>query len=191
MLFPISTITPNVSSAENVTLSNEKKSLSIIVTFSNPRIRNNCAISALAVYELACYAEEGPCKIGTIAQAQSIPVRFLENILNSLKSGGFVDSVRGKDGGYFLARDANSITVGEVIRFVQGPLGLVDCTSRVEPDCDLYDDCVFRPLWEKARNALEEVYDGTTIQDLVDKTSKGCGSINCGCGKNHKDSIKR
>lgn len=144
-------------------------------------ITQKCQYALRAIYELALRQNEGPCKIGNIAESQSIPVRFLENILNSLKSAGLVDSARGKDGGYYLLRKADSITVGEVIRFVQGPLGPVECTTRIDDDCDFYNDCVFRPLWDNARKALEDVYDGTTFQDLVDQSAKSCRTLQCNC----------
>lgn len=146
-------------------------------------VTQKCQYALRAVYELALRQDEAPCKIGVIAESQGIPVRFLENILNGLKGAGFVDSARGKDGGYFLTRGAAEITVGEVIRFVQGPFDPVDCNNRLDVPCGIFDDCVFRPLWEKARLALEAVYDGTTIQDLVDQTQDGCGSPGCGCAR--------
>lgn len=150
-------------------------------------ITQKCQYALRAIYELARGDRQTPCKIGAIADAQEIPVRFLENILNSLKSAGIVDSVRGKDGGYFLAKPADAITVGEVIRFIQGPLGPVECAQEVE-DCSFYNDCVFRPLWERARAALEEVYDGTTFQDLVDQSeNNGCHRANCRCGAKIKN----
>jgi len=144
-------------------------------------ITQKCQYALRAVYELALRYDEGPCKIGAVADAQGIPTRFLENILNGLKGAGFVDSARGKDGGYYLSRRADKITVGEIIRFVQGPFDPVECIAREEPDCDIYEDCVFRPLWERAREALETVYDSTTVQDLVDRTHEGCGVPGCSC----------
>lgn len=144
-------------------------------------ITQKCQYALRAIYELARQSG-GPCKISSVADAQGIPVRFLENILNNLKSAGFVDSARGKDGGYFLARPASSITVGEVIRFVQGPLGPVECCAKSDDYCALYGDCVFRPLWDRAREALEDVYDGTSFQDLVDRSGDSCHSPECRCG---------
>lgn len=146
-------------------------------------ITQKCQYALRAIYELAKRGEALPCKIGSIAEVQNIPVRFLENILSSLKSAGFVDSARGKDGGYFLAKSADEITVGEVIRFIQGPLGPVECSDGAADDCQLYEDCVFRPLWDKARTALEEVYDGTTIADLVNQSEQSCSSPDCRCGR--------
>lgn len=136
-------------------------------------ITQKCQYALRAIYDLASCGGKAPRKIGTIAVAQNIPVRFLEGILNSLKCAGFVDSVRGKDGGYFLARPASDITVGEVIRFIQGPLGPVEC-SNMYADCTLAENCVFRPLWDRAKAALEAVYDGTTFQDLVDQSAESC-----------------
>lgn len=151
-------------------------------------ISQKCQYALRAIYELALHQDEGPYKISSIAEAQSIPVRFLENILNGLKGAGIVDSARGKDGGYYLLKSADAITVGEVIRFVQGPLGPVECTPRFDEDCDFYNDCVFRPLWDKAKTALEGVYDGTTFQDLVDQSANTCRTPQCSCSRK-KDRI--
>lgn len=142
-------------------------------------ITQKCRYALRAIYELSRHNEQGPLKIGAIAEAQDIPVRFLENILNSLKAIGIVDSVRGKDGGYVLLKPACEITVGEIIRHVQGSLEPVDCTGKKEEECCFISDCVFRPLWERAKIALESVYDTTTIQDLLDQRDKNCASGKC------------
>src|ERR1700681_1838682 len=75
----------------------------------------------LAVFDLALQAAGEPVKIADIARRQAIPQKFLELILASLKQGGFVESRRGAEGGYLLARPADQITVGEVLRFIEGP----------------------------------------------------------------------
>ncbi len=155
-------------------------------------ITQKCQYALRAIYELALHGDSGPCKIGAVAASQGIPARFLENILNSLKGAGFVDSARGKDGGYFLARPASSITVGEVIRFVQGNLRPVECGEGMEDECSVYGSCVFRPLWDRAHKALESVYEGTTFQDLVDQSEESRGAPECRCGgKNNIKSAMR
>ena len=128
-----------------------------------------CQYGLRALFELARRAGSGPTRIQEIAEAQAIPPRFLENILNQLRRGGFVDSGRGKAGGFMLARSASQITTLEVIRFLDGPVHPFDCEgdSPVRK-CSLGPDCVFMPLWQRARQALENVYGGTTLQDLVD-----------------------
>ena len=148
-------------------------------------INQKCQYALRALFELAVKNSGEPCKIGAVAEAQGIPVRFLENILNSLKSGGFVASSRGKDGGYVLAKPASDITVGEVIRFVQGPFAPVECAASGSDLCAFSDDCVFHPLGEKARIALEQVYDGTTLADLVDEQKKRAAFC-AGCKKNNQ-----
>jgi len=132
-------------------------------------ISQKCQYSLRALFELACrYHENEPAKIADIAKAQAIPARFLENILSQLKQGSFVKSKRGARGGYFLATPPSSISIGDVIRFIDGPLHPVDCFSdlKINP-CKLKGSCVFRPVWKRAQQAVENIYDNTTLQDLI------------------------
>ena len=133
-------------------------------------VSQKCQYALRGVFELARHGRHKLVRIAEIAEAQAIPVRFLEVILSQLKQGGFVDSQRGNKGGYFLARSPSELTVGEIIRFVEGPFGPVPCAvESAKPDCPLYGDCVFLPMWERVRKAISEVYDTTTFQDLVDQ----------------------
>lgn len=133
-------------------------------------ISQKCQYALRAVFELARSNGTSPVKISAIADAQAIPQRFLEVILSELKQGGFVNSRRGKQGGYLLARIPKDLSIGEIIRFVEGPLGPVACVlGESKNDCRLYEDCVFRPMWDKVRIAVSEVYDNTTFQQLVDQ----------------------
>ena len=121
-----------------------------------------------AIFELAKREGAGPIKIGDIAEAQAIPQRFLENILNQLRQGGVVKSRRGKEGGYQLARPAQEITAGMILRLIEGEIYAVECASDpAERRCPMYGDCVFLPLWDRARQALEGVYDGTNFAQMV------------------------
>ena len=133
-------------------------------------VSQKCQYAIRAIFELANRGDDRPVKIGRIAKIQAIPRRFLEVILNQLKHGGFVESRRGAEGGYFLIRTPRGLTVGDIIRFVEGPIGPIDCCS--EPavnQCPLYGDCVFLPMWQKARKAMLAVYDNTTFADLVEQ----------------------
>lgn len=131
-------------------------------------ISQKCQYAVRSVFELAKRQGTGATKIGDIAEAQAIPTRFLENILNHLKGGGFVESVRGKEGGYLLVRSPKDLTVGEIVRFMEGPLAPVECTAGGRKvACSMYGRCVFLSLWKRAQAALEAVYDGTTFHDLV------------------------
>jgi Rrf2 family protein len=114
------------------------------------------------VYELARQRDAGPLRIGDIAAAQSIPARFLEVILNELRQGGFVESRRGKEGGYRLLRDRATLTVGDVIRFVEGPLRPAEPQSPASAGALATNE-----LWLAAENALAAVYDETTFERLI------------------------
>lgn len=123
-----------------------------------------------AIFELARHYGQGYVKIIDIAKAQATPPRFLEAILNQLKQGGFVGSKRGRNGGYFLLRSPDKLTVGEVMCSIQGPVQLVDCSSGgAEGDCPLLSNCVFLPMWLEVQEAISNVYDNTTFQDFLDK----------------------
>jgi len=89
-----------------------------------------------------------------------------------------VTSRRGLEGGYLLARAPGSLTVGEVIRFVEGSLGPVDCIAAApgQADCPLYGRCAFMGMWERARDAVAEVYDSTTFQDLLEADAAAAGA---------------
>jgi Rrf2 family cysteine metabolism transcriptional repressor len=133
-----------------------------------------------AVFELAKRQGSGPVKTSCIAQAQCIPSRFLENILGELRQAGVVESVRGKEGGYLLARNLGQFSVGEVIRLMQGPLSVVDCTgvgdaSGPGRECALRPGCVLLPVWEKAHGAMMEAFDETSFEDLVDQERAASG----------------
>lgn len=139
-------------------------------------ISQKCQYALRAVFELAKGDGRGPIKIAQIAEAQAIPKRFLEVILGELKQGGFVTSRRGSEGGYMLARAPGQLTVGEIIRFVQGPIGPVDCLERdARAKCPLYADCVFLPMWQETADAVSAVYDRTTFQALVDEDARRRG----------------
>ena len=131
-----------------------------------------CQYAVRATLELAKHYGKGPIPISEIASNQAVPGRFLENILNEMRQGGFVDSRRGVQGGYFLLTDPKKLTVGEVIRFVDGPFDPVKCIGEQSKPCPLKGQCSLIELWLKAKNAVEEVYDGTSFQDLVEKERK-------------------
>ena len=123
-----------------------------------------------ALFELARRTDGTPTRIEDVAKAQGIPQRFLEVLLNELKHAGLVEARRGPRGGYLLARDPRSITVGDVIESIQGSFSPVEClTDPNSSDCLFKGDCVFVGLWEEVRSSVQNVYDSTTLQDLLDR----------------------
>lgn len=133
-------------------------------------LSQKCQYAVRAVLELAKLYGQGPVTISQIATNQVIPQRFLENILNELKPTGLIESRRGIQGGYLLARDPATVSVGEVIRLIEGPLDPVKCIGdRNAPYCPLKENCALIHLWNRAKTAVEAVYDGTSFRDLIDQ----------------------
>lgn len=133
-------------------------------------LSQKCQYAVRAVLELAKQYGQGPVAISQIAASQVIPQRFLENILNDLRPTGLIESRRGVQGGYLLAKNPAAVTVGEVIRLIEGPLDPVKCIGdKNGPCCPLKENCALIHLWSRAKAAVETVYDGVSFQDLVEE----------------------
>lgn len=119
-----------------------------------------------AAVELATHEGERPVKGELIAESQDIPLRFLENILGELRIAGVLDSRRGAEGGYLLARPAAEISLGDVIRAVDGPLANV---TGVRPEALEYSGASerLRDVWVAVRSSLREVLDEVTLADVA------------------------
>ncbi len=132
-------------------------------------VSQKCQYALRAMFELARRYGDTPTSVAEIAEVQAIPQRFLVLILGELRQGGFVESRRGARGGFLLRGLPETTTVGEIIRFVDGPICPVSC---IAPDdstrCPLKGGCAFMEMWERARNAVAEVYDNNSLQDLLD-----------------------
>ena len=113
-----------------------------------------------AVSDLALQRPGHPIKIADVARRQKIPQKFLELILSGLKQGGFVESRRGAEGGYLLARAPERITIGEVFRYVEGVKNKKSSPRQQASD-------PFREVWNRAEQAISGVLDHTTFADLV------------------------
>jgi len=111
--------------------------------------------SLLAVFDLALQPPGEPIKIADIARRQTIPQKFLELILASLKQGGFVESRRGAEGGYRLAKPANEITVGQVLRFVEDGKQPKRASNP------------FQQVWKQVDSAISGIVDHTTFAEVA------------------------
>ena len=122
-----------------------------------------------AMLELARHHGQGPIKISDIAAAQAIPQRFLEVILNQLKSSGYVGSKRGYFGGYQLVKPPGDIRVGDIVRHIQGEKDLIECIACVtEEECPFEGRCSLFHMWNNVKEAIFDVYDATTLQVLLE-----------------------
>jgi len=132
-------------------------------------ISNKCYYALKAMLELAKREGGGPVTIGDIADAQKMPARFLESILRQLKQAGFTDSMRGKEGGYYLAKSAREISVGEILRLIEGPLVAVSPFASQDESSSGASHDPFVEVWGSAEEALTAVLDDIRFDDLASK----------------------
>ena len=126
-----------------------------------------------ALVYLARHQGEGPIQISEISEKLNIPRKFLEAILLDLRNEGLLLSRKGKEGGYLMERSPDTITIGRVIRFIDGPLAAVPCVSQTAyarcDDCPDEKTCVVRCVMKEVRDATAKILDETTLDQLVAK----------------------
>ncbi|MBI5117634.1 Rrf2 family transcriptional regulator [Candidatus Poribacteria bacterium] len=125
-----------------------------------------------ALLDLALnYDSQTPVHITEIAERQGIPRKYLVQILILLKGAGLVKSKRGVEGGYMLSRPPVEITLGEVVRLVDGPILPLKCTMDDESaTCDRKPICGFHPIWESVRDSISDIIDNLTYEDICKRT---------------------
>lgn len=107
--------------------------------------------------------------IHDLAKHADIPIKFLEQVLLDLKRGGFVESRRGKIGGYLLAKAPAQIKLGEIIRFIDGPIEPIACADKKYTGCSDIYKCVFKNVWQEVSKATSDIIDNITLEDLVNR----------------------
>lgn len=113
----------------------------------------------------------GECiKVKDIATRQGISEKYLEQIIAVLNRAGYVNSVRGAQGGYRIAKDPSEYTVGMILRLTEGSMAPVACLDEGAPDCDRCDTCETLEVWKELYAAINNVIDNVTIADLVEKS---------------------
>ncbi len=113
----------------------------------------------------------GECiKVKDIATRQGISEKYLEQIIAVLNRAGYVNSVRGAQGGYRIAKDPSEYTVGMILRLTEGSMAPVACLDEGTPDCDRCDTCETLEVWKELYAAINNIIDNVTIADLVEKS---------------------
>ena len=120
-----------------------------------------------AMYDLALNVDRGPQSIKAISEREGIPEAYLEQLIAVLKRENLVTSTRGAQGGYMLARAPEQITVGDVLRALEGGLNLVECLEEDEA-CGKSCACPSRIVWLKLRDGLNRIVDGITLKDMTE-----------------------
>lgn len=118
--------------------------------------------------DLAMNMNGQPVRVKEISVRQDISDKYLEQIISVLTKGGFVISARGPQGGYRLAKEPKDYTVGSILRLIEGKLCPVACLETEENTCERKSGCITLPLWEKLDEAINNVVDNVTLQDLID-----------------------
>ncbi|MBI4303818.1 MAG: Rrf2 family transcriptional regulator [Chloroflexi bacterium] len=125
----------------------------------------------MALLDLALHRAEEPVLLKDIAQREQISLAYLEHLITPLIAGGIVRSVRGAKGGVSLARHPENIRLSEVLQLLEGSIALVECTVSPET-CNRSSTCVTRDVWCEIKDAINNVLESTTLQDLVDRQKR-------------------
>lgn len=122
-----------------------------------------------AMFEIAREYEKGPLSIREIARRQGVSVAYLEQLLNKLRRAGLIKSQRGPGGGYALIRKPNEVSIGVILKTLEGPVALTICLDPASDrrKCSLVKKCVARLLWQSLGKKIEEFLEGITLEDLL------------------------
>ncbi len=132
------------------------------------KLSTKCRYGVRAVVEIAKNYGKKPTKRKDISDRQKLNDSYLENILIDLKNNNIVVAIRGVNGGFKLKKPPKSITILKIVESLQGTLTPVDCLLE-GADCNRMENCVTRPVWQKLKDAQDEVLSNITIQDLLDQ----------------------
>ena len=130
------------------------------------------------ILDLALHYGNGPITIHELAMRADIPIKFLEQILLDLKRGGFVVSRRGHVGGYMLAKHPSKIKLGDVVRFIEGPIEPVACVDNKYKGCSDIARCIFRPVWQRVTESTSKIIDTITFDDLTKRAKQARATSN-------------
>jgi len=130
----------------------------------------------LAVLALARERDKKLVLISELAERENIPQKFLEQILRELKNLGMLESKVGKRGGYHLNKSPHAITIGQIVRAIDGPLAPVSCVSKTAysrcPECRDEYSCAIRLVMKDVRDAISQILDGTTLAEALERSDQ-------------------
>ena len=140
-------------------------------------ISQRCRYGLKAMLNLTRSDLPTPKDVARISAEENIPRKFLEGIMSELRQGGFVEAQRGKSGGYRLARPAELITFGEIMRLIDGPLAMLPCVSRNFyrrcEDCQDERSCELRRVMARVRRETSDILDRTSLADALERPPIG------------------
>jgi Rrf2 family cysteine metabolism transcriptional repressor len=122
-----------------------------------------------AMLDMAIHNGDGPMALRQIAERQGVSESYLEQVFASLRKAGLISAIRGAQGGYQLSLPADKISVGDVLRVLEGPIVPVQCVSNDDQCCGREEHCVTRPFWQGLGRLINDYLDANTLQDLANK----------------------
>jgi len=125
-----------------------------------------------AMVDLAVYSRGDHISLKSIAERQNISEGYLEQVFSILRKAGLLNSIKGAQGGYVLAEKPTNITVGAVLRVLEGNLSVIDEKSMEEKTNDRIEDCIREKVWSKINTSINEVVDKITLEELMDEYNK-------------------
>ncbi|MBP3941294.1 MAG: Rrf2 family transcriptional regulator [Christensenellaceae bacterium] len=126
-----------------------------------------------AIIDLAMNGQDGPVPISSIASRQSLSESYLEQLMAKLKKAGLVTSIRGAQGGYFLAKSSDEISVGDILRALEGDINPVDCVALTQDGklkCKNSSLCVSKYVWKRINDSITETVDAIKLSTLLEET---------------------
>lgn len=124
------------------------------------------------ILDLAIYAKKGPVPLGDVAKRQNISVKYLEQLILKLKKAGLIESQRGPFGGHMLVKPPSKITIGDIVRILEGTAAITDCAEMDDQlcgECNRAGDCLSRWVWVEASKAMFDRLDKITIESVINK----------------------
>ena len=127
-----------------------------------------------AMFELALHYSRRPISVAFISRRENISVPYLEQLLSRLRRKGLVKSIRGPKGGYILAKDPKSITIGDIVRSLDGDITPVHCVGNNSSNksCKMIDKCVTKSVWKRLKETVDNMLDSVSLKDLCNDAKK-------------------
>lgn len=136
------------------------------------------------ILDLAVYGKERPVPLSDVSKRQNISLKYLEQLISKLKKDGFINSQRGPFGGHMLTKSPDEISVGDVVRSLEGSTAITDCAEEDEQLCGICNkagDCLSRWVWMEASRAMFERLDSISIADLMRKNKGSITNADSNC----------
>ncbi|MDR1324294.1 MAG: Rrf2 family transcriptional regulator [Candidatus Margulisbacteria bacterium] len=142
------------------------------------QVSYKCDYALKVLLELALHRAGGVISSQELSKKLDIPLKFLEQVLADLRKGGFVESRRGNMGGYSLVGQPAKITLGKVLRHIDGPVEPIDCLNSGYKNCRDLEACAYKPVWARVNKAITDIIDNVSLEDIAQKTLAAREALN-------------